>query len=78
LALVARDILDLFDGADFGRLAKASQSEESERAGRYQDHAGRYQRGLESVQIGRDRGGVRVLAERGGDCFDLPAGDVGA
>lgn len=75
--MVARDILDLFGGPDLGRPVKAPQSEVSERAGRYQDHAGRYQRGLESVQVGGDRRAVRVPAERGRDRFDLPAGDAG-
>jgi hypothetical protein len=52
------DILDLACGADFGRLAKAPQSEESEYADPYKDHASCDQRRLESVQIGRDRGAV--------------------
>jgi len=32
-------------------MLKAPQSQESERAGRYQDHAGCHQRRLESVQV---------------------------
>src|SRR5215469_8194243 len=77
LAMVVADILDLAEVAGFGRLAKAPQSEKSDCGGPCQDHAGCYQRRLESVQERCDRGAVRVPAQRSSDYLDLTTGDVG-